>query len=394
MAHERKRSARDAAPRVYYDRGVYKGDFRRWGKGRIVLRDPDAHAWPEGGDTTEDAEVALRWALTYVDHWREDTRRQQLKLGPAPRQLGAASDEWIAQRKSGRPTTTTEGNRSALNALRRFAAEDRESGRKGDALRTDRITTALLQRFFDRLVADGYAGNTLASYRQAISAFLRSLGYRDPNAARGVDLAKLPHEEVATWNDAQLRALRKAADTLDRDRDDFGRYRLAVELALASGARRNELFALRWERIDAAARTIRITHQLDKNERRLVHPKGKRPRTALLLPSWWEHHREGSSGLILAMPDGGLPHPKEISRIAVRILTEAKLHRPGVGWHAWRHTYSRDFIELGGRFEELQKSLGHASIGTTERLYGHFHEDVAAALAGARIYRDAPIRAV
>jgi hypothetical protein len=36
--------------------------------------------------------------------------------------------------------------------------------------------------------------------------------------------------------------------------------------------------------------------------------------------------------------------------------------------------------------EELQKSLGHASIQTTEDYYGHFSDDAAATLARLRIY--------
>jgi integrase len=68
------------------------------------------------------------------------------------------------------------------------------------------------------------------------------------------------------------------------------------------------------------------------------------------------------------------------------ILDLAGLNEDGVGYHSFRHTYARIFIESGGRFEELQKSLRHSSIVTTETLYGHFHEDVAAKLAGDRIY--------
>ena len=60
----------------------------------------------------------------------------------------------------------------------------------------------------------------------------------------------------------------------------------------------------------------------------------------------------------------------------------------------FRQTYARRFIELGGRFEELQKSLGHKSITTTEQTYGHFHEDIAASLARGRIYRDEGLRVV
>jgi integrase len=73
----------------------------------------------------------------------------------------------------------------------------------------------------------------------------------------------------------------------------------------------------------------------------------------------------------------------------LRLLAEAKLYEPGLGWHTFRHTYGRLFIEQGGRFEELKESLGHKSIVTTEQTYGHFHTDRAAQLARMKIYGEA-----
>jgi len=53
------------------------------------------------------------------------------------------------------------------------------------------------------------------------------------------------------------------------------------------------------------------------------------------------------------------------------------LNAVGQAWHVLRHTYSRIFLESGGRLEELQKSLGHSAIQTTESYNGHFSEDSA-----------------
>ena len=64
----------------------------------------------------------------------------------------------------------------------------------------------------------------------------------------------------------------------------------------------------------------------------------------------------------------------------------AGIKEDGNGWHVWRHTYARLFLERGGTMEELQRSLGHASIKTTQDTYGHFSTDKAAALARGRIY--------
>lgn len=392
----RGRPPRDAAPRVFLRRGAYAADLRRWDAGRPTLRDPDAPGWPNGGGTTADEEVAVRWALAYVDHFRDERRREQLKLGPAPKRLGPAADEWIAKRKLSSPAGTWQGNRSALNALRRFAALDAASGRRGDDLRTDRLGASFLGRFFDHLIAQGYKGNTLRSYRQGVSGFLRHLGHGESNAALSVDLPKEAHEEVYTWTDEELEKLRAAADRLDAgERYGFQHHRRAVELALASGLRRNELFALDWRRLDAESRTVRVVRQLDKNRPVFVAPKSKKPRTALVLPSWWEHHREGERGLVLPGPNGEPMHPQYLADVAQHLLEEAKLLRPGLGWHTFRHTYARDFtVGVRGDFGLLRSSLGHRSIRTTETLYAHFHDDVAAGIARGRIYPDGGLRAV
>lgn len=392
----RGRPARDAAPRIFLRRGVYAADLRRWNAGRTTLRNPDSPGWPAAGDTTEDPEVALRWALRYVDSFREEKRREHLKLGPRARLLGEACEEYVAKRKVSSPSSTWQGARSALNALRRFAAADKTSGRKGDQLRTHLLTPALLQRMFDALEAEGFKYNTLASYRRSISGFLRHLGYGGDNAALRVRLTRPAHEEVATWTDEELEKLRAAADRLDRrKREGFHRMRLAIELALSSGVRRNELFALDWSHIDAEALTVRVARQIDKTDARFVPTKSKRARLSLLLPSWWAHHQEGRSGLIFPDRGGAIMSPNNLTLFIRRLLREAELERPGLGWHTFRHTYARDFIVgVRGDFGLLQKSLGHRSITTTERLYGHFHDEAAVGIARSRIYPDRHLKAI
>jgi integrase len=167
-----------------------------------------------------------------------------------------------------------------------------------------------------------------------------------------------------------------------------------VELALASGLRRNELFALEWRWFNIDERTVRVVRQLHKQRPEFVIPKSKKARTTLVLPSWWDHHDPDASGLVLSMSDGTMVMPQGITRLFRRLLEEAGVYRMGVGLHTFRHTYARNFIEgVRGDFGLLQKSLGHKSIVTTEKLYGHFHDDRAAGIARSRIYPDERLRA-
>lgn len=382
-----KAAASDRLPTLFRRRRWWAADFRGWGRGRVTLRDPEAPTWPAGGERTEDREVALRWTLLYIESFRTATRRRQLKLGPGPRPLGEAADAFIDHRRNieHRPANTWQNDRSALNHLREHL---------GERWPTDRLSTPVLQAFIDPLSAAGYAPVTIQSVGRGIGAFLRWLGQPKPTAIVGVVLPQVVHEEVDTWRDEQLAAVRAAADEMDAQGRLFAGHRLAVELGLATGARRNELFAARWERFSLERRTLRLTQQIHKEIRRPVPLKGKIARTALVLPSWWEWHREGATGLVLATRGGKIVAPQTYAQLRRELLERAGVHELGIGYHRERHTYARDFIEMGGRVQELQKSLGHASITTTERAYGHFHEDVAAEMARQRIYRDGPIRIV
>jgi integrase len=51
--------------------------------------------------------------------------------------------------------------------------------------------------------------------------------------------------------------------------------------------------------------------------------------------------------------------------------------------HALRHTAARSWLAAGNSLMYVQRQLGHADIGTTERYYGHLERHVLAAGAVA-----------
>jgi site-specific recombinase XerD len=73
-------------------------------------------------------------------------------------------------------------------------------------------------------------------------------------------------------------------------------------------------------------------------------------------------------------------------RWARYLYSVAGLMTPGRGHHTLRHSYARLFLESGGSLDQLQWSLGHRSIQTTEHVYGHLTHDKAATLARQAIY--------
>jgi site-specific recombinase XerD len=105
--------------------------------------------------------------------------------------------------------------------------------------------------------------------------------------------------------------------------------------------------------------------------------------------------RQASSGWVFTDPSTG--QPWEYSRPANVFLRQAYedagLRRPGVMWHALRHTYASVLAAGGVRRHELEKLMGHASQGTTgiyTHLFRESYETVHAALDAVYGKRERP----
>lgn len=376
---QRPHTPHQLGPRVFRRGRWFGADLRPWGGGRPTLRDPRAPGWPERGERTEDEETARRWAWAYVDHYRDQAKRGH--LGLPGREESPTLEEAVRRylRHSERMRVaprTYEGRRTVLGHLK----DAFDNG----AVPLDAIDRPALQRLFDQFLDDGYAPSTLRTMHRIISG-LFTWAEVEPHPARGIQLPDVPDDEVRDWTDEEVERIRWAADRIDAQRITPPSARRAVELALATGLRQQELFALEGREVDEVECTARVTSQFERAGRRRRKPKGKRARTVLILPHWWEWHDPAVDSLILAGPNG--PVGARVShRLLERVLDTAGLNERGAGWHRFRHTYARWFLELGGWMDELQRSLGHASIRTTERIYGHFRPERAAESARSRIY--------
>lgn len=356
--------------------------------GRVTLRDPKHPAWPDKGERTEDPAVAEKWRWEYMALAQGKVARRQLGK-PAGKTLEQARDELILYReRQDFSPQTTQNDKSALRALADVVGWDRV---------LHDITTDDVQDALDALVDAGYAPSTVQTYQVHMSHLFRWAGVR-PNPARkrssendeGVVVPRKVERDIFTWSNDELVMLRDAADAVDAER--FRYARLMVEVGLATGARYREMLALRWEDFDPRMRTVRIARQVAAYRRGIKPPKSRKGRTAVVLPFFWDHYREGTRGHVLPGPDGRPMRSKAAEDTFKAVLVEAGLDAPGRAFHDLRRTYGRMFLEAGGWMDELQRSLGHKSIRTTEQQYGKFQEDVAAQFAVDRMYGEGRAR--
>jgi integrase len=328
------------------------------------MRDPKHPNWPHEGNRTEDEAEANRWKWSYLDWLRGE------KAGDKSPRIEKAMQEFRAHREKTVTATTLRNNNAPLKALEEWFAGKRVAD----------IRTKDLQAMFDAMQAEGYKPGTLATNRNIMSAFFAWAGGANP--ARDVVIQSAPEpDEIYAWTDADIKRLRKAADTRG--------VRLMLEVALNTGVRLGELLALRWQDFDPDSKTVRISRQFASGSTRIVKLKGKKARTAIVLPEFWQHYR----------PEGELVMGRPLRDYQVYWKVHGLLEAAGVygqqrGIHDARRTYGRLFLEMGGWMDELQRSLGHTSIRTTEKSYGAFQASVAAQFGVARIYGEGRLRAM
>ncbi|MBL8704247.1 MAG: site-specific integrase [Rhodospirillales bacterium] len=209
------------------------------------------------------------------------------------------------------------------------------------------------------------------------------------NVASPVKPPKVATEEVEILRADQVAAVLSKL----RGRTLF----MIVALALASGARRGELLALRWGDVDWKAGAIRVERSLEQTKLsglRFKEPKTKHGRRTIDLPSpviteLRTHHdarnrqRLGIPGntevvphqdmpaeaLVFALPDGAPRSPNALTREWSRIRDEIGL--PPVSFHALRHTNASRLIDAGLDVLTISRRLGHGSPTITLGVYGH-----------------------
>ena len=247
-----------------------------------------------------------------------------------------------------KPSAVTAGD------VRRYVAEQVAGGRF--SVKTINNSLAVLRVFFAHLEEDGDV--------------VRNPARSSPGARERIKLPSV-HREMDYLRTREIpRYLDACGET----------YRPLAETLIATGLRISEALALTWDDVDFPARTLRVLRSLKadgrgstKGDRFRSVDFGARLETVLrairptVVPT-------GADTLVFRGPRGGELSRSDVSRDLHKHALEDAALRHTLRLHDLRHTAAASWLAAGLPLIYVQRQLGHASITTTQQVYGHLEE--------------------
>jgi integrase len=212
------------------------------------------------------------------------------------------------------------------------------------------------------------------------------------NVATMVDAPRVRTHEIEVLTPAEVKTV------LEKLR---GRSLYPVaSMALATGMRRGELLALRWQDVDLDGATLKVERALEQTKRGgLVFrpPKTRYGRRSITLPpstvTELRAHRKTQAeqrlalglgkaredALVFATWDGSTRSPNALTKEWSKVMEATGLKAT---FHSLRHTHASTLIASGLDVLTISRRLGHGSPAITLGVYGHLFkpDDRAAAI--------------
>lgn len=250
-----------------------------------------------------------------------------------------------------------------------------------------RITAADVQACLSEMQRHDRRGGELSPRRkqQALAVIRQVLtqgqkwGMLSQNVAVFADAPKQVRPDIAFWRSEEISAFLSTAagERL---------YALYV-LALATGMREGELFALPWANVDERAGVIRVERSLSRTKGSAVEkrPKSARSRRSIAVgPQVFAvlaQHRQRMDeerdlakkwprpDLVFVSVRGRPLHASNLSDDFDRVQARAGVQR--ITPHGLRHTHATQLLAAGVPVHVVSERLGHSSITVTLDDYAH-----------------------
>lgn len=218
--------------------------------------------------------------------------------------------------------------------------------------------------YLNGLVAGGLSTSTGNRYRSLIAA-IYSHGMRAGKVKSNPIALVLPFKpregRIRFLDAAEESAIRKVTRELHPDRE------AELDVALHTGIRKSEQFALRWEHVDLERKILTVGTEVraKKTGRRFI------PLNSVAIAAFEKLYKI-SNGSLYVCPDRKRDEQTDWRVWFQDVVERAKIDN--FRWHDLRHTFASRLVMAGVPLSSVQKLLGHRSITTTER-YSHLAPD-------------------
>jgi integrase len=346
---------------------VAPGVYRQGGSFVAGFTHPSTGSWTTkklvGVTTVSAAKKARSKLISDMDAGRV--------AAPSVVTLGAFAAEWLAGREGRvRPRTFDADKRNVGIVTRRLGH-----------VRLQEVDGRRLERFLQELRSGAATGNRLAE-RTVLQCYTTLRQVLD-HAVVGDLIAVNPCTKVAKHLRPKATSVRKPNPLTPEDVERLlaaasPAYRPILAVCAFTGARIREVLGLRWGDVDAAAKLITFTRQIDEAGTRLVPIKTEAgERVNALVPALEPYlGREarmrsrwsGDTDFVFSARKGKPREYRNLRRALVRAADKAGI--PGVRAHDFRHTFTSAALQHGD-LATVSKYVGHASVAVTARVYAH-----------------------
>jgi integrase len=229
----------------------------------------------------------------------------------------------------------------------------------------------------------GCSASTRAKHLRVLGACLQAAvfyRYAESNPVRDLPPAQRPRperKEAAYFENDELPRLFRRLRTEP--------YRSLCLVALKTGMRQGELFALRWCDVDLEEAVVRVRRS--RTGRAVGTPKNRERRDVDLISDVVElltrlrGECESANGDDLVFPgvngSGFLTPSVVLRRHLYPAMNRAGISRVGPTqekrtFHSFRHTFAKRALESGTQITWLSRHLGHSTLKVTTDIYGHW----------------------
>jgi integrase len=230
------------------------------------------------------------------------------------------------------------------------------------SIRIDQISRQQVQQFIAELNNRSYSPNSIDHWHGVLSTILTKAvqwGYVSNNPAAGVQLPRLvavrPKVALTPDQAAQLLAHLQPMP------------RAIVALAIITGVRRGELFALRWKGFDRGKGTLYVHEAIYENV--IDRPKTEKSTRLIplsqqaiqLLSSWYEvSSRQAPEDFIFSRANGGPKDQKQIMRDHIAPACRA-IGIPRASWLTFRRTFATWADQQGVSPKQRGELMGNSA---------------------------------